>query len=311
MNTDALGTRNLHKVFGRDVQALRGLNMNVPTGAVYGLVGRNGAGKTTALRCLMGVLIPTSGSTEVLGCDMRHASYAHRTRVAYVSQSPKLHPGMTIEQLGNYLRTFYPNWDTNLARDLASRFELVYHDRPVSQMSGGEQRKAAMVLAFAARTEVLILDEPAAGLDPIARTQFLDAIVQALSENDGRTVVLSSHILSDLERVADHIGFVRAGEMLWQAPLAHLQEQMRTVQVIFPNGEPPSGFTIPGAIKQRREGPVITALVKLDDPSLLDALRAQSDLRVTEFPVPLEELFVELLGPNSPGQSIPNMEVQA
>ena len=306
----AIETNDLRKSFKRNVEALRGLNMRVPAGAVYGLVGRNGAGKTTAIRCLMGLLRPTSGNALVLGCDMMRASWEHRSRVAYVSQQQQLYPGMTLEQLGNYVADFYPNWDRGFARDLAHRFELTYYDREIGQMSGGEQRKAAMVLAFAARSEVLILDEPAAGLDPIARSQFLDAIVQILSEGDARTVLLSSHILSDLERVADTIGIMRPGEMLWEASLQTMQERARTVQVIFP-GEVPKEFTVPGAVKQRCEGAVVTALVMMNDPGPLDALRREAGLRVSEFPVPLEELFVELLGPQSPGQEISNLEVRA
>ncbi len=172
----AIEIRGLTKMFPGDVTAVDTLDMTVPQGAVYGLIGRNGAGKTTTLRLLMGLLRPDHGLADVLGADMRTAAPPHRARVMYVSQSQQLYAWMTLVELGYYLSHFYPRWDASRLRRLAQRFEVPL-DRQIGVMSGGEQRKAAIVLALAARTEVLLLDEPAGGLDPIARRQLVDEVV--------------------------------------------------------------------------------------------------------------------------------------
>lgn len=182
----AVEARGLKKTFPGRVNALTGLDFAVAPGTVYGLVGRNGAGKTTALRAAMGVLRPSAGCTSIFGTDMWRATPAERARVAYVPQTQQLHSWMSLDTLSAYLGHFYPDWDAATARRIAARFELAWN-RPVGVLSGGEQRKAHMTLALAARTPVLILDEPAAGLDPIARRQFIDEIVDLLAEDGERT----------------------------------------------------------------------------------------------------------------------------
>lgn len=295
MDGCVIEARDLEKVFARKTIALSGLNMNVPSGSVYGLIGRNGAGKTTALRCLMGALQPTRGRATVLGADLRNAPIELRARVAYVPQTQQMHGWMSLGETCEYVAHFYPTWDDAYARTLAKRFELPW-DRTVGSLSGGEQRKAATLVAFASRTEVLVLDEPAAGLDPVARRQLIDEIIDALAEGDGHTVLLSSHILSDLERIADRVGIMDNGRMLREAVLEDLRGHLRRVQIIFEDSGPPPGFSIPGTLRQTVEGPVLTALVELPGEDALETLRQQSGLRITEFPVALEDLFIELLG---------------
>lgn len=324
--TAAIETHGLTKTFPGNVAALRGLDMTVPAGAVYGLIGRNGAGKTTALRIAMGLLQPSSGTAHVLGVRMDRARATQRARTVYVPQASQFPPGMTLAQLCRYYSYFFPTWDTAAAQRIAHRFELPT-DRPVSHLSGGEQRKAHIVLAFAARTQVLILDEPAAGLDPAARRQFIDEIIQLVSDDEtdaasvasearrsvspcariSRTVLLSTHIIADLERLADHVGVMHKGQMLREARLEDLQSRVRRVQIIFADAGPPPGFHIPGVLRQQQEGPVLTALVELQDESALDALRHDESLRVTEFPVPLEDLLIDLTGPtDSQDSDIPD-----
>jgi len=179
---------------------------------------------------------------------------------------------------------------------LARRFELPA-DRPVASLSGGQQRKAAMVLAFGARPEVLLLDEPGAGLDPVARRQSIDAIIETLGDESGCTVLLSTHILADLERIATRIGFLAAGRLVRESDLDDLKERYRRVQVIFGEGGPPAGFRLPGAVRQRTEGAVVSGVVELGDPAELESLRRIPGARVSEFSLGLEDLTIELLGP--------------
>jgi ABC-2 type transport system ATP-binding protein len=182
----AIEIRNLRKIFFGNLVAVDGLNLDVPRGAVYGLIGRNGAGKTTTLRILMGLLRPAQGTAKVLGHNLWRASSVVREAVAYISQTQRLHDWMTLDEFFIYLGFFYKKWDSDYARNLASRFELPL-DRQIRMMSGGEQRKASILLALAPHPEVLIMDEPAAGLDPIARRELIDILIETLSDDDGCT----------------------------------------------------------------------------------------------------------------------------
>lgn len=295
MSNLAIEIRGLTKTFPGDVTAVDSLDMVVPRGVVYGLIGRNGAGKTTTLRLLMGLLRPDAGFAYVLGMDMRKADPPRRSRVAYVSQAQQLHPWMTLTELGYYQSHFYPQWDDGRLWRLAQRFE-VPADRQIGVMSGGEQRKAAIVLALAARAEVLILDEPAGGLDPIARRQLVDEVIDLASDAQ-TTILFSTHIITDLERVAEYVGIMDRGKLVSQGRLEDLHTSTRRVQVIFSEDAPPAGFEIPGALRSHTDGPVVTALVRLQDEAELDPIRHIAGVRVNVFPLGLEEAFIDLLGP--------------
>ena len=298
MSDIAMETRDLTKTFPGGVVAVNGLDMQVRAGTVYGLIGRNGAGKTTALRLLMGLLRPTSGTAHVLGADMLHAPRELRARVAYVPQSQQLHAWMTPGELCYYCSHFYETWDQAHARRLGQRFGLAW-EQQVGLMSGGQQRKVSILLALAARAEVLILDEPAGGLDPIARRELIDEIVEVLSGDGECTVLLSTHIISDLERIAEHVGIMDRGRIVASAPLAELQSHTRRVQVVFEGEGAPEGFAIPGALRSETAGPVVTAVVRLVSDTQLDAVRQMPGVRVNEFPLGLEDIFIELLGPGA------------
>ena len=165
----------------------------------------------------------------------------------------------------------------------------------MAALSGGDQRKVAVLLAFSARPDVLILDEPAAGLDPIARRQLMEEIVDFLGEGGERTVLFSTHILEDLERVAEHVGIMDRGRMLAKGRLEDLQSGMRRIQVIFNGQTVPGDFRIPGTLRSKTEGPVFTAVARLESPQQLDEIRALPGVRVSDFPLGLQDLFIELL----------------
>lgn len=298
MNDIAIEARGLTRTFDQRVVAVNALDLEVPRGRVYGLIGRNGAGKTTLIRLLMGLLRPHGGQARLLGADMWTSDRRHRARIVYVPQAQQLHAWMTLEELCHYAGSFFERWDGSYARRLSGRFDLDWA-RQVGLMSGGEQRKAAVVLAFAARAEVILLDEPAAGLDPIARRELVGEIVDILSEGDGATILFSTHILADLERLAETIGVMDHGCIVREAALADLQARMRRVQVVFDGAGPPAGFSIPGALSTRIDGPVVTAVAELAGPEQLDPVRRIPGARVSEFPMGLEDIFIELLGADS------------
>jgi len=296
MTEYALVARGVSKTFHGGVRALDGLDLEVARGSIFGLLGRNGAGKTTAIRVLMGLLRADTGEAYVLGEDLWACDAAHRARVAYVSQSGRLFGNWTLEDHARYLAHFYPRWDGAYARALAKRIEVPW-DRRVRTLSGGQSRKVSSILALAAHPEVLLLDEPAAGLDPVARRELIDALIDALTAGETDTVLLSTHIVSDLERIAESVGFIHRGRMLRSDSLDVLKETMRRVQVVFDEGVP-EGFSVPGALHSFREGPVITAVAQLRSEEDLVPVRALPGARVNVFPLGLEDIFIELVGRN-------------
>jgi len=298
MRDAAIETDDLTKVFPGGVVAVNTLDLAVPRGSVYGLIGRNGAGKTTALRMIMGLLRPTRGSATVLGKDLWTATPSHRARVTYVSQEQRLPGWMTVDELGTYASHFYPRWDAPYAEHLVDRFSLPRH-LPTGLLSGGERRKAAILLALAPRPEVLVMDEPAAGLDPIARRELVDELIDALAEGDGPTVVFSTHIISDLERVADHVGIMDRGRIVTAGALSDLQTATKRVQLIFEGDAVPTGFRLPGTVRAEVAGPVLTAVVRLQDEAQQAAIEATPNARVNFYPLGLEEIFIEIFGPEA------------
>lgn len=292
---DDIQARGLTKAFRGGVVAVNGFDLRVERGTVYGLIGRNGAGKTTALKLLMGLLKPDKGEARILGRELWNAPPEHRQKVAYVSQSQQVPEWMSLEELGRYASHFYSSWQPEVLKEQARRWELPLRT-PISRLSGGNQRLAALSVAIATRPEVLLLDEPAAGLDPVARRELNVCLVDALLRDEGCTILLSTHLLGDLERLATHVGIMDRGRILTEGTVEDWQRTMRRVQVVFPSEAPPADFAIPGAIRSRTMGPVVTALTRVDDEAQLAGVRLLPGARVQVFPLTLEELFVDWFG---------------
>ena len=288
-------TMNLTKQFDRGITAVDDVSLRVERGVVYGLIGRNGAGKTTLLRLLMGILHPTSGKAIVFGQAMENAPCSLRAKVSYVSQSLNIYKWMSPAELCAFLAPLYPTWDMEYAQRLSKSFDLRW-EQPIAQMSGGQQQKAAILAALATRAEVLILDEPAAGLDPIARRQLIDEMIDAISERQESTILFSTHIISDLERIADTIGFMDQGKIIKQHTMNEVQAAYKRIQIIFDGDSVPTGFSHSGIIHSQASGAVLNALVKFENEETLETLCHQPGMRVQVFPINLEDLFIELLG---------------
>ena len=285
----------LRKTFRGGVNALNGLDLRVDRGSVYAFLGRNGSGKTTGLRILLGLLEADEGSTRVLGRGLMHAPPSHRQRVAYVCQTQQLHAWMTLRELCHYVSHFYDTWQEDGARRLARRFDLPL-DRPVGHLSGGEQKKAANLLALATGAEVLVLDEPAAGLDPLARRQLIDELVDFLAQDGGRTIVFATHIVSDVERLATHVGFLDGGRLVDSGTVDDFQQRLQRVQIIFDGDRIPDGFELAGAVRTEASGAVLSGVVKVLSDTQLDYVGREFGARVQTFPLGLEDVFVEVLG---------------
>lgn len=287
----AIEASEVSKFFPGGVVAVDQLNLRVRHGGVYGLIGPNGAGKTTALRLLMGLLRPQSGTARVLGEELWHAPQTVRSKVVYISQTQQLHSWMTLDELCRYASHLYESWDNDYAKSLAKRWSLKWNQR-LGTMSSGDQRKAALVLAFASRAEVLLLDEPAAGLDPITRRALVDEIIDLLARGQDCTVLLSTHLLEDLERLVDSVGIMNGGRLIVSSPLDELQSSVKRIQVIFDGDSVPDGFAVPGALWAESSGPVLTSLSRLANEAQLDPLRHWPGARLNVFPLSLEDILL-------------------
>jgi ABC-2 type transport system ATP-binding protein len=208
--------------------ALDGVDLTVREGEIYGFLGRNGAGKTTTIRALIGILAPDAGELELLGRSVRRVDVKTKQRIGYVSQEPHCYPWMTGRALGQFVSGFYPTWDHAEFSRLLNALDLP-PDRRFSQLSGGMQMKLALALALAHRPALLILDEPTAGLDPVARREFLD-LIASQARNHGRTTFFSTHLIDEVERVADRVGIIDRGRMRYEGGVADLRAEVRRVR---------------------------------------------------------------------------------
>jgi len=301
---DAIEITDMHRRFGR-TEALCGLNLHIPAGCVYGLMGRNGSGKSTALRILMGLVRPDRGRALVLGHDLSNATAGQRAQVSYVAQGQRLPGWMTADQLDTYCACFSARWDQSYLRELCRRWGIP-RGLAVATLSGGTQRKLALALGLAARAQVLLLDEPAAGLDPVARRELLDALVEVLSDGRSETVLLCTHLVSDLERLAERVGVIDGGRLTLEGRLDDWQTRISRVQIVYPDVAMPTTTLLPRVLRSQREGLVQTAVVDGLDATILAALRAQPGLRVVQSAVSLEDIVIAVLGPSAvPEAAIP------
>ncbi len=223
-----LEVRGLRRNFGK-VPAVDGIDLNVREGEIYGFLGVNGAGKTTTIRLLLGIIAAEAGTISLLGETTRRTSVAQKRRIGYVSQEQNFYPWMTCRALGRFVGAFYPTWDAAEFARLLGVLE-VPEERRVSQLSGGMRAKLALALALAPHPAVLILDEPTAGLDPLARREFMQLIV-AQARQHRRTTFFSSHLIDEVERCADRVGIIHQGRMRFEGGLAELRETVRRVRL--------------------------------------------------------------------------------
>jgi ABC-2 type transport system ATP-binding protein len=205
--------------------ALASASLSASRGAVYGLVGENGAGKTTLIKHILGLLRAQSGSVRVFGLDPVTDPVGVLSRIGYLSEEHDLPGWMRVDELIRYSRAFYPAWDEAYARELRQAFALD-GSATIGSLSRGQKARVGLLVALAYRPELLVLDEPSTGLDPVVRRDILDAIIRTIAD-EGRTVLFSSHLLDEVERVADHVTMISHGHIVLSAPLADIRESHR------------------------------------------------------------------------------------
>ena len=296
MNTFAIQTHNLVKTYGsgkplgKQTRAVDGLNLNVPEGSIYGLLGRNSAGKTTTIRMAMGLAHPTSGDIKVFGLNPARdpERIAVLRQVGYVPED-KMLAALSPRKLLELNRNFYPEtWSDDLARKVIKRLELPL-DTAFMKLSLGNKTKSALACAIAQRSRLLILDEPTTGLDPIALDELLRLLVEDCTA-EGRTIFLSTHQLAEIEQIADHIGIMDRGRILLEGPLDDIRSSFRRLTV--------TGAALPAThpciLSTRQQAHATQYILQSAPEAFAQDLIANGATIVESNPMSLNEIFLEL-----------------
>lgn len=278
----------LSRSFGQK-EALRDVTLQVRRGQVFGLVGENGAGKTTLMQHILGAYKAKTGRVRVFGIDPVYDPTAVLSRVGYLSEDRDLPAWMRVGDLMRYMQSFYPKWDEAYAERLRDEFELPERTR-VRNLSRGEKAKAGLLVALAHRPELLLLDEPSSGLDAVARQDILAAVVRSVAE-EGRTVMFSSHLLDEVERVADHVAMIHEGRVTLDMSMDDIKATHRKYVVRWPE-ERNEAPRLPGTIRAVGEGREWGVICE-GDPQAFAAAVHQMKGEIVESGVPtLEAIFV-------------------
>jgi ABC-2 type transport system ATP-binding protein len=266
------------------------LSLRVPQGSVYGFLGRNGSGKSTTIKMLLGMVHPDYGRSELLGEDSRQLRPQTRAVIAYLAETHPLYRWMTVGQVASFTRAFYERWDQGLLERILDHFELAPRAK-LRRLSNGQRAQVSLAMAVAADPELLILDDPTLGLDTVVRRDFLESLIQIIQRR-GRTIFFSSHILGDVERVADRIGILVDGVLRVDCPTDHFKESICKVLLEFP-GEPPEFPVCSGLVSSRQVGRMRELIVVgyTDEHRQLAESLNPSAIDVVELN--LEDAFIE------------------
>ncbi len=291
MNSEAIRVNNLERRFGK-VIAVNGLEFSVPYGSVTGLLGPNGAGKSTTIFMLTGLLRRHGGEISVLGYDPETADVEIRKRTGFVPEDPRHEPRFTVQQNLAFLEAFRPGWNRKLEKSLLQRFDLD-PSKPTRSLSRGQRAKLALIGALSFKPELLILDDPTSGLDPLARREFIEGIVSVLAL-EGRTVFFSSHQVDDIERVADRIVMISSGRCIYAETMENIHKQWRLFRLSFRESDAPEMIKVPGLFSWKpvgRSGRLVVNNYSQDTESALASIGAGYEAQ----PLSLEDIYIELV----------------
>jgi len=295
MNDSVIQVENLVKYYdGRCV--LDGIDLAVPRGCIYGLLGRNGAGKTTIIRILLGLEPATRGRTLLLDADSASLPAKTRSRIGCVAEGHNLIQNYKVGRLITLCKDLSLQWSDDSFNHLIQTFRLPT-DRRVRDLSMGMRAQLNLSLAMAIDPELLILDDPTLGLDTVARRQFLELAIEVI-QKQGRTILFCSHILSDVERIADRIGILAAGKLVVDCPLEQLKDRVKKMRVIFPEAAPANLYLteIVNQQTQGREMVITVANWNKQKQTILETFMPSS---CTEIPMSLEDIFIECTRPST------------
>ena len=288
----AVEIEGLSRRFGNKL-ALDNVSLTVPAGSVMGLVGENGAGKTTLIKHVMGLMSPQSGTVKVLGGDPVHDPRGVLSRVGYLTEEVDLPGWMRVHELMRYTQSFYASWDSAYAERLRTEFGLDLGAK-LRTLSKGQRARAGLMVALAYKPELLVLDEPSSGLDPIVRRDILGAIIRTIAD-EGRTVLFSSHLLSEVEQVSDRVAMIRAGRIVFCDTLDAIKEShfRITLRLDEPSNQPPR---LVGALGWAGDGCEWTT-VWCGESTQIEAAVAVAGAKIVDQVYPsLDEIFVARVG---------------
>ncbi len=288
-----IDVRNLSCKIGKS-DAVNDLTLAVRPGTVYGLFGRNGAGKTTTIKCLLGLLRAKSGSIRLFGRDPIREEVAVKSRLAYVPDSAAFYPWMTIRQTIDYFASFREHWDTAVEAELLERFRL-NPAQNASRLSKGQTMQLALLIAVCPGPELLILDEPTTGLDPVVRREFVEAIIGAYQDADPgrRTILVSTHLISEFEGLVDDFTILEKGYSLLASSADEARDRFRRIRARF-DSSPPQ-LELDDVVETRRSGREIEFVVSDDQQRAVDRVRSHAPEAVSVEALDLESIFIAVL----------------
>jgi ABC-2 type transport system ATP-binding protein len=288
MSDAVIQTNGLTRYFGGKC-AVDQLTLSVPRGSVFALLGRNGSGKSTLIRILLGLLEPTRGWATVLGEDCRHLQPSTRGRIGYVSEGHSLIDWMRVRELESFQRGFYPQWDGRLFKIIVDHFGLP-NNAKAGQLSRGQRAGLSLALVLATQPELLVMDDPAMGLDPVARRTLLEAMI-LVTRDAGHTILFSSHVLDDVERVADHIAIIDRSVLRVSASVETFRNHLKRLTLRF-GGIPPAMPKLPGVLEVHRHGQEIQLTLANYNPETEQMVAGLGAISSEELPLSLEEAGV-------------------
>lgn len=291
-NNYAIEIKDLKKAYGRN-KVLKGLNLKIPKGAIYAYLGENGSGKTTTINLILNLLNPDSGSINVLGLDSRKNEIEVRRKIGYVAEFPVMYEWMKVKEIMGFAKSFYPRWDDTRVNNLIKDLEIPL-DKKISEFSKGMKAKVALVLAMAHKPEILIFDDPTSGLDANARRQFVQ-VVLSLVEEEKVTVFFSSHLITELERMADHVGLLQNGILRFEMPLEELKNKVKKIKISFKGDD--IRALLPEALKPKiiKSGKSLTGwdmVLENYTPEDLKNLKNDDAKNIEVIDLELEDIFV-------------------
>ncbi len=287
----AIDTQQLTKRYGT-LDAVRSLDLKVARHGITGFLGRNGAGKSTTIKMLLGMTRPTSGSGTIVNRRIDHPreSLEARRRVAYVAEDKQTYAYMTVEQMIRFTRSFYTDWQPDLERRLLDELGLPAR-RKVKALSKGMRTKLALLLALARRPELLILDEPSEGLDPVSIEELLHTLVATAAE--GTTIFFSSHQIAEVERIADRVCIIDHGQLVADLSLDDMRQEYRRITLGFSSEPPVADFHMPGVEHVRTSGRQMDVFVTRNAAAVVERARRAAVVSLDVTPLTLRDVFLE------------------
>jgi ABC-2 type transport system ATP-binding protein len=286
-------TDDLTKCYGK-FEAVHKLNLSVRTGSITGFLGQNGAGKSSTIKMLLGMMRPTSGSGNIFGLriDEPRDSIEIRKKAAYVSEDKRLYDYMTVKQIIRFTRSFFPRWRDDLEQRLVREFGLPV-DRKIKKLSKGMRTQTALLLGFCRGAELLILDEPTEGLDPVNIERVLQVLVGLAAE--GTTIFFSSHQISEVEQIAEHVCIIDKGQLLVDASLDELKEEYRRINLVFETLPHLPALKLDGLKGIRSEGRTVSLFASHNVDDIVQTVRSLRPSSIDVMPLSLKEIFLESL----------------